>query len=487
MDMLLTLRRRASLFVLALLCTFSATAQPAQPLFQTPFAHPLFDTHSARTLAQPPFGITNYSVEILTDPDATPPDYMVFSAGTRTYTDGRINESIDQSLSFLTGTLSNSNRVVYAYQQNRLAQDTHYSWDGTQWVFAERTTYSYTGGGLVSEEVTEEYTGTAWENSFRNTYTYNASGELIETSEQHWKNNTWENGDRTVFSNDQGGLLVITQEWNGSAYVNSDRSRIPGISLADVRGLFEEFENLNSFGAFGAPFFFLPNRTLVQLINIEQVSETWDAGSNTWVNDTRTRTLVSTATDAQFVTEEWDSTASAWELTARSTFTFANDRVLENVLEVADEDTGALMLASKTVNTFNPDGTVALVEMFTDTDEDGSFDALASMRVTLQWTDLAITAVDDAAPLAASARLDLVQPNPARAAASVRFYLPAPQQVTLRLYDVLGREVATLATGVFAAGEHHASVDVSALAGGMYLCRLEAGGTASVRSLVVAR
>lgn len=79
-------------------------------------------------------------------------------------------------------------------------------------------------------------------------------------------------------------------------------------------------------------------------------------------------------------------------------------------------------------------------------------------------------------------------PNPFRAEATVRFRLAAPAAVTVRVFDVLGREVARpLDAALLAAGTHAASVDGRGLPGGLYLYHVEAAGAAAVGSLTLAR
>ncbi|OGU10461.1 MAG: hypothetical protein A2W29_04525 [Gemmatimonadetes bacterium RBG_16_66_8] len=77
-------------------------------------------------------------------------------------------------------------------------------------------------------------------------------------------------------------------------------------------------------------------------------------------------------------------------------------------------------------------------------------------------------------------------PNPARASALVRYVLPADAAVTLAVYDLLGRRVATLLRREReAAGEHHHLVATDGLPAGCYLYRLEAGSLTATRKLFV--
>ena len=77
-------------------------------------------------------------------------------------------------------------------------------------------------------------------------------------------------------------------------------------------------------------------------------------------------------------------------------------------------------------------------------------------------------------------------PNPARSQATVRYALPTPQEVTIRLYDVLGRQVETLVRAE-QSGRHKERVDVRSLSSGVYFLRLHANGTVRTQKMTVVR
>ena len=58
----------------------------------------------------------------------------------------------------------------------------------------------------------------------------------------------------------------------------------------------------------------------------------------------------------------------------------------------------------------------------------------------------------------------------------VPFRLTEAAHVSLKVYDLLGREVAVLVDGRLPAGEHEAVFEASALPTGVYLIRMEAAG-----------
>lgn len=67
-------------------------------------------------------------------------------------------------------------------------------------------------------------------------------------------------------------------------------------------------------------------------------------------------------------------------------------------------------------------------------------------------------------------------PNPFNPVTTIRFGLPVDGQTTLRVYDLLGREVAELVNETLAAGVHHARFDASRLPSGTYIFALTSGG-----------
>jgi hypothetical protein len=65
-------------------------------------------------------------------------------------------------------------------------------------------------------------------------------------------------------------------------------------------------------------------------------------------------------------------------------------------------------------------------------------------------------------------------PNPFNPTTVISYQLPVVSHLSLKVYDVLGREVATLADGVKEAGSYSATFDGTHLASGVYIMRLSA-------------
>jgi|GEM_PF-7101208 len=75
-------------------------------------------------------------------------------------------------------------------------------------------------------------------------------------------------------------------------------------------------------------------------------------------------------------------------------------------------------------------------------------------------------------------------PNPFTEATKIDYSTATPGLVRLLVYDMLGREVAVLENGWRSSGRHTVRFDAGNLPGGMYLYKLNAGGTVKMRSMI---
>ncbi len=78
-------------------------------------------------------------------------------------------------------------------------------------------------------------------------------------------------------------------------------------------------------------------------------------------------------------------------------------------------------------------------------------------------------------------------PNPFNPSTTIQFQLPTESFVTLKIFDMLGREVATVLNDVRPAGVHHVVWDGSGGASGAYLYRISTGDFVATRTMVLAR
>jgi parallel beta-helix repeat protein len=90
-------------------------------------------------------------------------------------------------------------------------------------------------------------------------------------------------------------------------------------------------------------------------------------------------------------------------------------------------------------------------------------------------------------PLAGRVILGPAAPNPFNPSTKIHYQLPAEAHVQLRIFDVAGRVVATLVSGMKTAGDHFVQWDAEYLPSGVYFCRIEAAGVTHTRKLLLVK
>lgn len=147
---------------------------------------------------------------------------------------------------------------------------------------------------------------------------------------------------------------------------------------------------------------------------------------------------------------------------------------------------------------------VAVLDL--DLRQDGYLFAATHGRGMFKSTTTIVDVPEDEPTVATGFRLHQNFPNPFNPTTSIKFDIPRlnslggqartntveagdldSRTVSLKVYDLLGREVATLVDGEMPEGEHTLTFDASTMASGVYVYRLEAGGFVETRKMVLLR
>ena len=78
-------------------------------------------------------------------------------------------------------------------------------------------------------------------------------------------------------------------------------------------------------------------------------------------------------------------------------------------------------------------------------------------------------------------------PNPFNPSTNISFYLPSRSFVTLKIFNVVGCEVATLINEELSGGDHTQQWNAYNISSGIYFYRLQAGGFTETKKLVLLR
>jgi hypothetical protein len=112
----------------------------------------------------------------------------------------------------------------------------------------------------------------------------------------------------------------------------------------------------------------------------------------------------------------------------------------------------------------------------------GQPDSIYALRLSRLADDLEVF---ENSPVLQHFTLHQNYPNPFNPTTEIHFELVHESSVSLRVFDITGREVATLIDGNVSAGEHKQTFDARALASGIYFYRLDASGLSETKKMVV--
>jgi Secretion system C-terminal sorting domain len=96
-----------------------------------------------------------------------------------------------------------------------------------------------------------------------------------------------------------------------------------------------------------------------------------------------------------------------------------------------------------------------------------------------------LTSVDEKGTTPSVFRLEQNYPNPFNPTTTITYSVDHTNQVLLKVFNVIGKEVATLVDGKQASGRHEVKFDATKLPSGMYFYRLQAGGLTETRRMVL--
>jgi hypothetical protein len=76
-------------------------------------------------------------------------------------------------------------------------------------------------------------------------------------------------------------------------------------------------------------------------------------------------------------------------------------------------------------------------------------------------------------------------PNPFNPSTTISYQVPEKEFVTLKVYNVLGKEVTTLVSEEKAVGKYEVKFDASSLTSGIYFYRLQAGSFVETKKMIL--
>ncbi len=369
----------------------------------------------------------------------------------------------------------------------KVVEETYYGWPqgASDWLPEFQTVIEYGAGGDVPTKVTyREWNAElgAFVDVDRTTYTID-SGVWTAYTTELFENGEWVLSDR-MLATQEGSMLTLTfQIWESDAWVNQDRFVFPDFSLQQV------WQGVSGENEVSEEFF----EDFLGFWNTNFLIQEWIDGD--WMDVTRFVSeseidgvrLVRRIGTYQEWAEDFEGGFS-WVDALRTTTEFERvgtvDRPTISKTEFAEEDDEGEMgwlTWSQSSYEYDNDGNLSVV-----TQQAISFFTFVlenSRQTRYKWAGVGTDVTAD--PVPSHFGLLAAYPNPFNPATQVTFRLEDAATVAVRVFDMMGREVATLANGLRTAGEHTVRFSADGLAGGTYMIRLEAPDFQQTRSVVL--
>ncbi len=308
------------------------------------------------------------------------------------------------------------------------------------WLYRS-TTYKYKYGFdsnvNMSSYYFEEWNGTNWVILDRHTYTYDSNGNMNSDSRSKWDGANWVNCELYTYTYDSNGNMVLwlLEKRDGTNWVNYKRYT-----------------------------YTYDGNKIVSL------QEDWD-GTN-WRNDERyTYTYDSSGNRTLKLHEDWDGTNWVTRNYAceRSTYTYDSNGNITLLLNENWDGT----------NWEYGNGSLSFTDTF------GNNYSFYGEEIKIFYkTIIEVNENEFGIP---DFSLSLNYPNPFNPSATISYSLPQSGFVQLKIYDMLGQEVATLVNEIQQTGIHKVEFNANGLTSGVYFYKLQSGSFMDTKKLILLR
>jgi hypothetical protein len=398
-----------------------------------------------------------------------------------------------------------SSRTLYTYTNGKIATYTEQHFNGTMWLNDYKDSSSYDGNGNRTLEIIQLGDSLSWVNSIRFSHTYNVNNTLNSSLTEIWNGSAWVNSQQSIFTYDGNGNLTEedVQVWSGSAWVtetiytysyNSDNKVVENIIQGWNGTSLQNYEKLDytydSNGKMSTEVLQTWDNTGMAWVNSNMDTYTYDSSgrqindlnqtwfNNAWVNFAQyVDVFDANGNETEYDEQSWNG--SGWTNTYVYTATYNSDNTYATELE--QYYTGGVLSDEYGYSyTYDSNGNVA-----TETDQVWNGSVLVnSYRYTYSY-NLVTTGIAGNKNTPTKFELSQNYPNPFNPTTTINFSVPASSFVTIKVYDILGREIASLVNEQKAAGSYDVQFNGNNLSSGVYLYRMQAGSFVQTRKLML--
>lgn len=361
---------------------------------------------------------------------------------------------VDQKLDSIIaiGLSGDKAKSVYTYDGEKVILAEKSFLEDSNWILAYRVLLTYNDQDQILEEKTQALINDSiWINDRRKTYEYNESNKLASSVNQIYDNGNWNDFQRALFSYPNNVEEELRQQFDSGVWVN--------------KTLFRKYIGDNG------------NRDSTFV---------YQRGDTTWNNYLRWYRHYNEFNKWDYViTQQWLNSSWIFQDSIEGIYD-ANGNLLQ--VNYYDWSNQFEELISRLLYTYNSEGNLSEVynEFIT---VDGWFPAQMDpivIDITDDYTEgylynrvklyhSPISSVKDD-EVYTNFSLHQNYPNPFNPTTTIQYQVSGIGNVTLKVYDILGRQIKTLLNKPMQPGSYEVEFDGSNLTSGVYFYVLETGG-----------
>ena len=304
----------------------------------------------------------------------------------------------------------------------------------TSWDTLERIDYYYKLG-MLSQTIRKSFINNSWTNVTRSSYIFGSNNNLLTRQTDSWNIDNWLKKYLVsyYYSSKSKNDSILFKTWGNNGW-QSDRKTIFYYSKdgLDLDSLIAKIWDGNSWS----------NLIKDNIDNddshnqIEQYEKIWDNGA--WLNSIR---RFFSYNKANYITE---ATCVLW-----------------NGIQWHLND-GDLVI-------HNPDGfSIGFI----------------TNKISIYYSDIVNVSNENNSGIS-SFSLSQNYPNPFNPTTIIKYEIPKASFVKIKVFDILGKEVATLVNGIQEAGNHKVQFNSSNLSSGIYFYRLTSGNFTQIKKMIL--
>jgi hypothetical protein len=380
-----------------------------------------------------------------------------------------------------------------------------YDWDGHvfgDWVESSGVDYAYAPDGTLTSAVTVSRHEVGWVPVSRTLYE-SQDGAFSRITDQVFVNGEFENVERSVFSvvnelivagqtetwdgdwrpverfsleETEEGVVQTSQTRFGGDWVDSTRHVYPGLTIETLWAAIEQLDL--DFSDYAGLYFGLRFPDVVEQAFVDGEWMNVSRQTTDRVYDLFTGRLVKET----ILTEGWDG--QEWIPESRLVVDYTASQGIEGApsrtaVQIHDGDAWVDLFVETYIIQID---IRRIVQSTLQADLGTGMVDVSQIRI--EWIGLPVLGTE---PIETPSSLELDQnhPNPFNPSTQITYRLNVPAEVRLAVFDVHGREVAVLDSGLRTAGVHVARWDAQDMSSGTYLYQLEAGGKVESRTMVL--